>query len=374
MKKTFPLLYGQASNGKVKTWKIWVEGNKDGTATVLTDHGYEDGETQRATLTITSGKNIGRSNETTPFEQACSEAEAKWNKKRDKKYFPNKSDFKKDYKPLPMLAHDFKKRGHSIEWPAYVQPKLNGIRCLATRTSQFEIEYTSRGGKDFTTLEHLTPHLLKVMKVDEVFDGELFTKQLTFQEITSAVKRQQEITSMVEYWIYDTVQDEPFSDRTKRLHEARLQHPLILVPTLTAKNEDQMKKLHQQMVEADYEGTIVRNYHGVYKVNHRSADLQKYKDFIDEEFEIVGGKQGTGKDENTVIFFCETEEGKRFDCRPRGTFEQRHKWWSDLRNLLGKQLTVRYQTRSDDNIPIFPVGISIREGVIDKDGSFKPDL
>lgn len=360
MSKLWPTLYGKASNGKIKVWKISVKKQGTKAAVIVTEHGYEDSEElQEARVKITEGKNIGKANETTPYQQACAEAEAKWKKKQDKKYTTDKSG-ESDIL-LPMLAHTFEKRGKDIEWPALVQPKLNGIRCLARKISRYAVEYTSRGGKSFTTLDHLTPHLLKVMKAGDVLDGELFTKELTFQEIVSAVKRKQDHTEMVEFWIYDIVRDEPFADRAKHLERVGLSGPLVLVPTLPVKSEDQMKKFHQQMVGAGYEGTIIRNMHGVYRKDHRSSDLQKYKDFIDEEFEIVGGKQGIGKDEGAVTFLCETEEGKRFDCRPRGTYEQRQAWWADLKNLMGKQLTVRYQTRSDDNIPIFPVGIAIRD-------------
>jgi len=355
-------LYGKSSTGKIKIWKIWVERGRDGIANIITEHGYEESEKlQRATVKITSGKNVGRSNETTPYEQAVLEATAKWEKKRDKKYTVDKKELFENRAPLPMLALDFKKRGKSMEWPAFTQPKLNGIRCLATKLSEDAMDYTSRGGKTFTTLDHLTPHLLEMMDVGEIFDGEIFTKELTFQQITSAIKRQQDNSLLLEFWIYDVVQDEPFADRSDHLAALGLFDPLVLVPTISVKDVDQMKKMHNQMVEAGYEGTIIRNYHGVYKADHRSADLQKYKDFIDEEFEIVGGKQGVGKDEGAVTFLCETEEGKRFDCRPRGTYEQRQRWWKDLSNLMGKQLTVRYQVRSDDNIPIFPVGIAIRD-------------
>lgn len=379
--KKFAPLFGQASNGKVKTWEIWVEGLKDGTAIIYTKHGYEDGEQQTAAVKITEGKNLGTIRETSPFEQACSEAESKWNKKRDKKYFPERKDALKKDKGvlLPMLAQDYKKRGHDIDWPAYIQPKLNGIRCLAHKVGSKSIVYTSRGGKEFTTLDHMTPHLLEIMRVDDVLDGELFTKSLTFQEIVAAVKREKTVNEdvvKVQYWVYDCVQEEEvFDGRIKYL--ARILEksgPIVPVPTKLAKDEDQMKKFHAQMVEAGYEGTIIRNMHGIYRVNYRSADLQKYKDFIDEEFEIVGGREGVGKDEGAVTFICKTEEGKLFDCRPRGTYEQRRQWWQQMRKLEGKMLTVRYQQRSDDNIPIFPVGIGIREGTIDKDGNFKPDL
>jgi DNA ligase 1 len=359
--KKWPVLYGKSSTGKIKTWKIWVQENSNETATILTEYGYEDGEVQCATVTVMNGKNIGRANATTPYEQACSEAESKWKKKQDKKYAETKKGLEGDSNPLPMLAVDFKKRGHSIEWPAFIQPKLNGIRCLARKLSPYYVDYLSRGGKTFDTLSHLTPHLLRTMKEGEVLDGELFTRELTFQEITSAVKKQQEITTLVEYWIYDMVRDEPFADRLKLLKSYKFRSPLVLVPTISVKNETQMKKLHQQMVEAEYEGTIIRNMAGTYRIDHRSPDLQKYKDFIDQEFEIVGGKEGVGKDAGAVTFICQVTEGKTFDCRPRGTYEQRQQWWRELPDLLGKQLTVRYQELTDDGKPRFPVGIAIRD-------------
>ena len=39
----FPQLFALASTGKIKTWKIRVYGNPDGTATTETKHGYVDG-------------------------------------------------------------------------------------------------------------------------------------------------------------------------------------------------------------------------------------------------------------------------------------------------------------------------------------------
>ena len=137
-KKEFPSLYGKSSTGKIKLWKIRAETYK-GKAAVITEYGYEDGEMQYTLVEVNEGKSIGRSNETTPFEQACLEAESKWNKKKDKKYVEKRKDLDKDLGVLPMLAHPFKKRGHDIEWPAFIQPKLNGVRCLARKISEKEM-------------------------------------------------------------------------------------------------------------------------------------------------------------------------------------------------------------------------------------------
>ncbi len=363
--KKFPSLYGKSSTGKFKLWKIKAETYK-GKAAVITEYGYEDGEMQYTLVEINKGKNIGRTNETTPFEQACSEAESKWNKKRDKKYAEKKEDLGTGQGFLPMLALPFTKRRHDIKWPAFIQPKLNGIRCLAHKVSEEEILYLSRGGKRFGTLDHLTPHLLQIMSVDEILDGELFTIELTFQEIVAAVKREKTTNpniKLVEYWVYDCVRTEDsFAERNRHLlgmlpHEK----PIVTVPTLEVRNERAMKKLHANFIRSGYEGTIIRNKEGVYRCDYRSKNLQKFKDFLDEEFKIVGAKDGIGKFKASVIWICHTEDGKEFDVVPRGTMEKRREWWQNRAKFFGKQITVRYQNRSDDNIPIFPVGIAIRD-------------
>ena len=87
----------------------------------------------------------------------------------------------------------------------------------------------------------------------------------------------------------------------------------------------------------------------------------KYKDFIDEEFVIVGGHEGTGDDIGTVVFDCRTKDGKIFAVRPRGSRELRREWMTDIEKIIGKELTIRYQNLSEDNVPIFPVGLAIRD-------------
>jgi len=136
---------------------------------------------------------------------------------------------------------------------------------------------------------------------------------------------------------------------------------LIPVDTKIARDETDIKKWHDKWVQEGFEGVIVRNAAGLYKVKHRSPDLQKYKEFIDDEFEITGGHEGSGPDMGTVVFEVKNEEGKTFSVRPKGTREARAEWYKDIKNLIGKELTVRYQNLSEDSIPIFPVGIAVRD-------------
>jgi hypothetical protein len=69
-KTTFPTLYKYDSRGLVQEWTIEVQGNK-----FWTIEGVKGGKLTKSEPTVCVGKNIGRSNETTPAEQAIREAQ-----------------------------------------------------------------------------------------------------------------------------------------------------------------------------------------------------------------------------------------------------------------------------------------------------------
>ena len=47
---------------------------------IITKRGYKDGKMQYSETTVTEGKNIGKKNQTTPYQQAISEAKTAWMK------------------------------------------------------------------------------------------------------------------------------------------------------------------------------------------------------------------------------------------------------------------------------------------------------
>jgi ATP-dependent DNA ligase len=120
---------------------------------------------------------------------------------------------------------------------------------------------------------------------------------------------------------------------------------------------------HNAWVASKYEGIILRHSGCTYKVGYRSQELLKLKASIDEEFEIVGVKEGEGKFEGLGIFQCKTAAGAAFDATPRGTDAERREFWENRASYVGKQLTVRFfeWTSSEPPVPRFPVGISVRD-------------
>jgi ATP-dependent DNA ligase len=347
-------LYAKASTGKIKCWRVEA---LDGV--MITHHGYLNGKSQTQSKPI-KGKNIGRSNETTSAEQALKEAQSKWQKKVDKGYTTDPSG-ESDVR-LPMKAQKFIKSGHHIKYPAFVQPKLNGVRCFAKMVGD-TIEYTSRKGKSFnSTLQHLTPHLLKHMGEGVIFDGEIYNHDWNFQQIIRRVKKLRHDSNLLEFHIYDAAEeDSTFSTRSELLSLLGMELPLVFVKTEKIYNSEEVKTKHDEYVQNGYEGVMIRNGLSEYKFNHRDKNLQKYKEFIDDEFLIVGFHFGTGTEEGCFIFDVVTKSGKEFAVRPIGSREVKRRWVREFENIRGKWLMVRYQELSEEDKPIMPVGVAIRD-------------
>lgn len=369
---TLPKLYKISSSGKIQEWSIRCFMRGDIGIYEIT-HGQLNGKMQVTETEVKQGKNIGRSNQTSVWEQTQSEAESKWNKQVDRKGYsvdiPDKRRFR------PMLAKSFNKPGQDvmnlkdgkhIKFPCYYQPKLDGVRCTVHNGIM-----SSRQGKYFTSM----PHIEKVLgdiPSNIVLDGELYIHGEEFQELVGAIKRDDPSAESlkIQYHVYDLYDMEyPDSTFAKRqiLMEKFVTECDIIKPVETTKLEDKFD-VHNTItryMKLGYEGIMLRNILGKYKVDGRSADLQKVKVFMEEEFKIVGAEPNKGKMKNQCTFFCE-HNGVEFGVKPEGTEEIREKYWADWQDGIikpGDLLTVMFfsWTTSDNPVPRFPVGKCIRD-------------
>lgn len=380
MKKEYSKLYQKASTGKIKVWEVFAEGDSN-SASITISHG-EDGGKLIIDKRDVQGKNIGRSNETTPFEQACKEAQSRWNKKKDRDGYSistNCIDYTSDFISA-MLAYRYQDRSKDVVYPCFTQPKLNGLRDITKYLSY--ITHQSRKNVLWNTLEHLNDDLNKIFKyIFLPLDGEIFHPEIDIQDINALVKKFHGDddpvgnwkTTDLQYWIYDTVDaTKNFNERSYSLKNAFIKsgaiefedgyklNNLIYVPTYECKSEAEILTLHKKFTSDGFEGTMIRN-NVPYVIGHRTKHLLKLKNKIDNEFIIIGGKEGTGRDSGTIIFRCITDDGNEFDVRPKGSIEQRRKWLDNLDKLIGKKLNCEYQEISHKKIPIHCRGIYIRD-------------
>ena len=364
---TTPTVYKKTSTGKIQQWRAYVEKTTTGYL-LKVESGQVDGK-----LKETSGQVIDEGKQKrSAKEQAIFEATSKLNKKRDEAYFDTIEAAQTQVKLLPMLAHPFTKRKHNITYPAIVQRKFDGVRCLARIEDDGTVTLMSRKGKKFPHLGHIRREILNFNKnPNVVIDGELYSDTLTFQELVGLVRRetlkegndkQMLEVSLRVYDCIDLEEEQDFKDRyvtiTDITNGAKY---LSLVENVSVNEEKEIHAAQARFVEEGYEGAMVRNLTGAYAIGKRSANLQKVKTFLDGEYEIVGFAQGTGDETGCVIWVCKTKDGQEFNIRPRGTREERQEYFKNGKDNIGKMLTVRYQELTDDGIPRFPVGISIRD-------------
>lgn len=338
-------------------WSIFYFKNTDNTYSIVTKHGTTGGKLVEHTSIVKEGKNIGKKNETTIEEQAILEAQREWDKKVKQGYHL-KNETNQVIKP--MLAQEYKK---IVQFPAWVQPKLDGVRCLVYMEND-KVIFQSRQNNRYEPLDHMVDELKTILlrAPGVVLDGELYAHDIGFENVISMVRRakvRHPDIHKIKYHLYDLFYIE--NDLTYMLRRALLQSVykdepnVVLVHTIQISSVTEINDLLHKFISLHYEGIVIRG-NGVYK-HGRSKDLLKYKLFKDDEFEVVGHHEGNG---GIPIFECKAGS-KTFSVAMKGTMESKVNRMENVQSYYGKMLTVKYQELSSDGIPRFPVGIAFRD-------------
>ena len=268
----------------------------------------------------------------------------------------------------PMLAHRYNEKKGDIKFPCFVQPKLDGVRCVVVGNKLY-----SRNGNRFPVLPHIENELKLYNKNNLILDGELFTDDINFEKIVGLVKKykkseEDEKNSLKIYLnVFDYIDSKlPFNKRLINLNQFFEKNKnmkyIKQVKTEECPQEKNIEEFLEKYTKEKYEGLIIRNKSGLYEENTRSVHLQKLKKFIDEEFEIIDyTTPDQGKEVGCVIWICKTKEGKQFSVRPSGNYQERKKLFREAKKYIGKMLTVRYQELTNGHVPRFPVGVTIRD-------------
>lgn len=362
-----PILYKFTSKGQAQQWAITVEGDS-----FFTEEGIVNGKITKSLPTKCQPKNVGRSNETTGEQQAMSEAKARWQKKLDKGYNETITDEKKFLEP--MLAFEYAK--YPINWEkekmVYIQPKLDGLRCINDNFTQ-----KSRNGKPWLSTPHLNQNEL-------CLDGELYTHEYKedFNTIVSLCKKQKpteqdfkDSEAKVQLWVYDAPQVpgdykaryEALAKWHANLSPEQQKH-FVLVPTFWITTQRELEEYHERFLSEGYEGTIVRRLHSPYEFKRTKA-LLKYKDWKDDEFKIIGYKEGLGNRAGMVGAFLlqhDLDKNKTFESNVKASHEELKKIWQERDSYIGKMATVKYFNRTPVKFTGDPEGGKPRFGTIIK--------
>jgi DNA ligase-1 len=370
--KNFPVLYKKTSTGAIQTWEVlvcWIEG----IANIVNYYGQLDGKIQESYEQVLEGKNTGKANETTAIEQARAQAKGRWEKQLKKGYVQNIEDAQAgkiddiiEGGVFPILAHKFSEQGHKIKYPALAQPKLDGHRCTS-QLENGEVTLWSRTRKPIKSSPHIAEAIRQYCILQRL-DGELYNHDYhaNFEELSSLIRQDEPKPGHenIQYHVYDI----PDSNVSNKVRNEMLQEmkpmfegtPIHIVETIVVNDEDELMDAFEHFLAEGYEGAIVRNMDGMY-VNKRSYDLQKVKEFLDDEFKVIGVKVGTkGSMAGKAVFTFELPNGETFDAKMKGKLEDLIQYAEHPELIIGKMVTVKYQGYTKYGKPRFPVAERIR--------------
>ena len=377
----FETLYITDKNDRPRSWEVHTDGPK-----VVVTHGLLEGK-KTVKSTVSKAKNTGKANATTASEQAIKDAQSKWNAQ------VNRDDYNPDIEKAgqqmrPMLAHDYKKLGQRVNWKDkyWTQPKLDGLRLTCgqrnvaslTFDPSQQIEMLSRKGETYD-LPHIVEHCEGLLNhINETYeieclalDGEVYIHGMPLGQIVSRSRKYQEgVTEELEYHIFDLIiPGMGFEDRYNLLLEAWVDYLgnadiFKLVPAMRCRSEEKMKHHHGVLVEAGYEGVMLRAADGLYEIGGRSNSLFKYKEFFDQECKIIDVWKDQNGNAMLTCLWNHTDPTSEFRCTPKRTHAERKAMLND-QTLIGSWITVKFQEVSyathPGGLPTFNTGLDIRE-------------
>lgn len=366
--KKLPILYAKNKNGVWKEWSVEMihEGGDHNPPQIVVRHGQHGGKMiidKEDVVALKRGYNG-------LWEQAVAMGQSKWNHKRNREnYREEMSGFSVGGIIMPMLAKTFEGGKHLV-FPLCVQPKIDGVRCLACWEEGMGVMLRTRTGCELKGLSDIKKELgqtyfCKDGNTRNVLDGELYSDDMPFEELNGYCRRQKESREedmkRVVYNVFDVILPEPVGFRERMRHFPIETCHTKLVPTFDVETMEDAIKYMDQFIKEGYEGIMMRNGDGIYRIGHRSWDLQKYKLFQEDEFKIIGYTEGKGREKGKVVWQCETKNGKMFHARPKGDHCGREWMFKNASSFVGKMLTVVFQEYSRDGIPRFPVAKAIRQ-------------
>lgn len=299
-----------------------------------------------------------------------------------------------DKSHLPMLAQPINWK--KVVYPCIVQPKLDGIRCLAF-VEDTGVRLQSRDGKPIymERVRQAVAHL--DLPVGTILDGELYAHDTDFNKLSGDVRRQEQDSrkDYIQYWVYDVMRGEdeihtkPYEERNLYLqeilptmHDAE-SATVVLLESMECFDELAVKETAQDYEAQGYEGAMIRTANpgkktktnpepdviqdfyqaAFYGHSRRSTFLMKVKTFEDAEATIIGVEEEIDLDGlpkgRTGKFVMRTPAGIEF--RASGLTDQmKADSWADPSKYIGQPATYKFFGVSAANIPRHPIFKALR--------------
>ena len=272
----------------------------------------------------------------------------------------------------PMLAYPVSSKPINYNDKVFIQPKLDGVRCVIQYDNS-EVKAYSRTGKEWKNIDHILFNLKPwfTLNPDVILDGELYNHDLkdNFEKIISLVRKTKptdedriESAEMVQFHCYDIIDEtKTFEERMNFITQAvPRNHCIKHVETTLCVVESDAKLFHQDNLELGYEGSIVR-LNTEYQCK-RSHSLRKFKDFHDTEATLTSWVEGKGKRKGTIGKFMAVDaDGNEFGMPVMDKFDYLQENFEMMKGYVGKTATFTYFERTKAGSYRHPLFKAIRD-------------
>lgn len=353
-------LYSKSAHGKLRFWEIWSEGD-----IIYMEYGNIDGES------IINEEHIpcGLANRTLE-EQINLRINSRINKKKDEGYVESKEDALNNIKTnslgfkKPAKCHSWNKYGHKFPFSTtYIQHKLDGHHCNIICIDGKNIAYSSNG-KIIDTI----PEILQSIEIPEgmVIEGELYSHGTPLQTISSWVRRRQDNTKKLHYFIYDIDLQECYSRRFELLNQLKINNEFCsIMPSKIITGNFDVNKYMKAALEERYEGLVLRSIGFPHMDGKRSKGMLKVKSIhfkgefaMDDEFLVVNILSSV---DGFARLQCETIDGNKFMVLCHGTHEYKKHVLENKKEFLFRHVRIEYSGWTKDKKPFHPVALEWRE-------------
>ena len=270
----------------------------------------------------------------------------------------------------PMLAYPVNKKPIDYSKPVFMQPKLDGVRCVIqaeqvnhfSRPIEYEVKAYSRTGKEWKNINHILEQLKPFFKrfPHIVLDGELYNHNFKddFEQIISMVRKTKPTDEArlisaenVQFHCYDIIDEKlPFNQRIEFVNESLMLmgNSIHIVDTVQIPNKFEAEEMHEVNMNSGFEGSILRT-NETYQCK-RSHSLRKIKDFHDAEATITGWVEGKGKRIGTIgKFLAVDSDGNEFGMPVMDKFKYLQDNFVAMQGFVGQEATFTYFERTKAN-------------------------
>lgn len=260
-----------------------------------------------------------------------------------------------------------------VRYPIYVQPKLDGYRCIYHNGAMY-----SRSGKSFAN-KHIPEYFASVFGLnDYTLDGELYAPGHSFNQLQTILNNQTApLPNDLKYFIYDCMPKaewdakkarKPYSDRYKQINKvvaalADYKKVLAIANDLTQTSKE-VVDLYKTYLANGMEGVMLKDPEGLYqwkRVTVRSGEMLKVKPYKTEDLEVTGIYDGEGKFTGMAGGVVVNFNGVAVRCGSGFDDATREAMAKSPSNYIGKTAEIRYLEVTEDGSLRHPSFLRWRE-------------